>query len=72
MLSAKETLVVVGIIFAFGMFLMYAITWKSERVAEMKNACQAKGGVLLDQTYRVGKGDQHNYVCVDPNIIITY
>lgn len=72
MLSAKETLVITAITFVVGMLLMVASVWKDKRVEEMYKACTAKSGVLLEHTYKVGKFDQYNYVCVDPKAIIEY
>lgn len=72
MLSAKETLVIVAIVFVVGMGLLVLSTWRDNRVTAMSQACEAKGGVLLEHTYKVGKSEEYNYVCVDQNIIINY
>lgn len=52
--------------------LPIAIYYDSAHVSEMKTACEAKNGTLLDHTTRVGKTTHHEYVCIDKNLIIEY
>ena len=50
--------------------LPFIIYYDSKHVEQMNAECNMKGGTLLDHTYRSGKVTHHNYVCVDPKVII--
>lgn len=62
---------VVVLILVGGLFIV-AFIHDGKAVSEMKTACEAKNGALLDHTTRVGKTTHHEYVCIDKNLIIEY
>ena len=39
-------------------------------IANMVSRCESRNGVLLKNTYRVGKTSTNTWVCVKPDIII--
>lgn len=52
--------------------LPFLIHYDNERIARWESKCTMKGGILLDNVYKSGKNTHHNYICVDPKIIIPY
>ena len=47
---------------------IYIVEQKS--IVDLTNKCESHGGVLLKNTYRVGKPTSTTWVCVKPDIII--
>lgn len=72
MLSAKETLVLTAIIMFFGLGIIFLAMHRDKTVSHMQELCEAKGGILLEHTYRMGKTENYNYVCIDPKVVIEY
>ena len=66
--------VIIGCLIFIGLMVVFfqAVKYDGKVLAEMKAACEAKGGELLDHTTRVGKNNHHEYVCVNKNTIIEY
>lgn len=68
-LSLRFTLTIIGL---GVLIIVLGVAFKSHNENVMQRACEAKGGVLLEHTYQVGKLTENNYICIDPNIIIKY
>lgn len=50
--------------------LPWAIIYDNRRVQGQVEMCESKGGILLKNTYQVGKTSSSNWVCVKPGVII--
>lgn len=59
-----------GALFAF--VVLYFVYQDNVNVTESAVRCEAKGGTLLEHTYKVGKFSHNEHICIDSKVIIDY
>lgn len=69
-LGAVAIVATFGSVFALGNFLSEERRQEQERISIQAQLCSDKGGELLERTYRVGKYNRYEYVCLDKKVIL--